>query len=111
MVETKEERHGIAIARASAVNPMHCGLEAIVGEAHEIVADVDNEGSGNWWSFDPLPVGSQDLEAAAHILPENCETLQIGVSPQTDIFAGSGQFRFVTDSRIVVEARITDFNR
>lgn len=87
---------------------MHCGLEAIVGEAHEIVADVDNESSGNWWCFDPLPIASQHLETTAHILPENCETLQIGVSPQPDIFAGAGQFRSVTDCRIVVEARITD---
>lgn len=68
--------------------PVDCGtvvyamdgrLEAIVGQAHQIVTDIDDECALDGTGLDPLTFRIQHLKTAAHVLPQQGEALEIGV--------------------------------
>lgn len=64
---------------------MHGRLEAVVGQAHEVVADIDDEGARDGRGLDPLAVAVEHLQAALHVLPQQGEALQVGVGAEADV--------------------------
>lgn len=66
---------------------MYSRLEAVIGQAHKVVANVDDEGARDRRRLDPLAVLVEDLEAAVHVLPEQREALQVRVRAEADVLA------------------------
>ena len=91
-VEAEEEGHRVPVHGRPVVDSVDGGFESVVGESHEVVADVDHDGVLDGRRLDPLSVFGQYLQAADHVLPEECETLQVGVAAQPDIFTRSHLF-------------------
>lgn len=84
------------------MHSVHGRLEAVVGQAHEEVANVDDEGTGDRGGLDPLSVVHQDLEPPDHVLPENGKALEIRVRAQTDVLWGAGGELGLTFPGIVI---------
>lgn len=64
---------------------MDRGLEPIVREPHQKVADVDNKRVWHRRYLDPLALFVEYLQPADVVLPEEGKALQVGVSSQADI--------------------------
>jgi hypothetical protein len=101
-VEPQEERHRVPRRCLTIVHAMDCGLEPVVREPAEKISGVDDQSAFDGRRVKPLSIHRKDLQAAGHVLPQECQALDtksaireqaqkwhthlyIGVSANTDV--------------------------
>src|SRR5580700_8744039 len=78
-VGIEKERDGIAIAAGWTRDAMRRRDVGIVAPPHQAIADVADEGAGNWRSLDPGAVTPLHFEAAGIICQKDRKAAVIGV--------------------------------
>ena len=68
-VETKEERHGVAIGGRLVVDSVNCRFETVVRQSHEEISNVDDECARDGWCLYPLSGFREDLQTTHCVLP------------------------------------------
>ena len=93
-IRIEEEGQRIAVPARRIDHPVHGRAEAVVGPAHQHVADIDQEHAGPVGRIDPFAVAGLDLKAADIVLRQDGDEAEIAVRRGAELFrVGFGRQR------------------